>query len=128
MAEKAKNQDVFAWEGTDRKGGKKKGEMSSQNVAMVKAVLRKQGINPLKVKKKGKPLLGGGPKGKPITPKDLAIFSRQIAVMMSSGVPIVQSFEIMGKGADNPNLRNLITGHQRRIAQLRRIIMKQVQA
>jgi type IV pilus assembly protein PilC len=108
MAEKAKKQDVFAWEGTDRKGGKKKGEMSSQNVAMVKAELRKQGINPLKVKKKGKPLLGGGPKGKPITPKDLAIFSRQIAVMMSSGVPIVQSFEIMGKGADNPNLRNLI--------------------
>lgn len=109
MAEKAKKQDIFTWEGTDRKGGKKKGEMSSQNMAMVKAELRKLGINPLKVKKKGKPLLGGGgPKGKKITPKDIAIFSRQLAVMMSSGVPIVQSFEIMGKGADNPTLRDLI--------------------
>jgi type IV pilus assembly protein PilC len=109
MAEKTRKQDIFTWEGIDRKGGKKKGEMSSQSMSMVKAELRKLGINPIKVKKKGKALFGSGrPRGKAITPKDIAVFSRQIAVMMSSGVPIVQSFEIIGKGAENPNLRNLI--------------------
>jgi type IV pilus assembly protein PilC len=109
MAGKTKKQDIFTWEGTDRKGIKKKGEMSSPNMSMVKAELRKLGINPIKVKKKPKALFGGGgPKGKAITPKDIAIFSRQLAVMMSSGVPIVQSFEIMGKGAENPRLRELI--------------------
>jgi type IV pilus assembly protein PilC len=110
MAVKPKKQDIFTWEGTDRKGGKKKGEMSSANMSMVKAELRKLGINPLKVKKKPKALFGGGgPKGKAITPKDISVFARQMAVMMSSGVPLVQSFEIMAKGSDNPNMRNLIT-------------------
>ena len=109
MAAKAIKQDIFVWEGTDKKGSKKKGETHGKNVSMVKADLRKQGINPLKVKKKPKALFGGGgPKGKPITPKDIAIFARQLAVMMSSGVPLVQSFEIMAKGADNPTLRTLI--------------------
>lgn len=109
MAEKAIKQDVFVWEGTDKKGGRKKGEIHAANMAMAKADLRRQGVNPLKVKKKPKPLFGGGgPKGKKIVPRDIAIFSRQIATMMSSGVPLVQSFEIMAKGADNPNLRNLI--------------------
>jgi type IV pilus assembly protein PilC len=109
MAEKTKKQDIFVWEGSDRKGVKKKGEMSSLNMSMVKAELRKQGINPTNVKKKSKPLLGGGgPKGKKITPKDISVFARMLAVMMSSGVPLVQSFEIMGKGADNPTMRNLI--------------------
>ncbi|MEN8169488.1 MAG: type II secretion system F family protein [Pseudomonadota bacterium] len=109
MAEKTKKQDIFIWEGADKKGGKKKGEMSGKNLSMVKAELRKQGINPLKVKKKPKALFGGGgPKGKKITPKDIAIFARQMAVMMSSGVPIVQSFEIMAKGTDNPKMSTLI--------------------
>ncbi len=109
MAEKAKKQDIFTWQGTDKKGAKKQGEMPGKNASMVKAELRKQGINAQKVKKKAKPLFGGGgAKGKSITPKDIAIFARQMAVMMSSGVPLVQSFEIMGKGAENPNMRNLI--------------------
>ncbi len=110
MAQKAPKQDIFVWEGTDRKGNRKKGESPGKSVAMVKASLRKQGINPLKVKKKPKPLFGGGgPQGKKIVPKDISIFARQLATMMSSGVPLVQSFEIMAKGADNPTLRNLIT-------------------
>ncbi len=108
MAAKEKKQDIFVWEGTDKRGGKKKGEMPGQNVSAVKAELRKQGVNAKKVKKKAKPLFGSGGGGKKITPKDIAIFARQLAVMMSSGVPLVQSFEIMGKGAENPNLRNLI--------------------
>jgi len=109
MAEKAIKQDIFVWEGTDKRGNRKKGEMHSSNMSMAKADLRRQGINPLKVKKKPKPLFGtGAPKGKKIQPKDIAVFSRQIATMMSSGVPLVQAFEIMSKGAENPNLRNLI--------------------
>ncbi|MGM0593531.1 MAG: type II secretion system F family protein [Pseudomonadota bacterium] len=109
MAEKAIKQDVFVYEGTDKKGGRKKGEIRASNMSMARAELRRIGVNPLKVKKKPKPLFGSGaPKGKKIVPKDIAIFSRQIATMMSSGVPLVQSFEIMAKGAENPNLRNLI--------------------
>jgi type IV pilus assembly protein PilC len=109
MAQKTKKQDIFTWQGTDKKGSKKSGEMPGQNVTMVKAELRQMGITPLKVKKKPKAIFGGGgPKGKKIIPKDIAIFSRQMAVMMSSGVPLVQSFEIMGKGNENPNMRDLI--------------------
>ncbi len=108
MAEKAKL-DTFVWEGTDKRGAKKGGEMPGQSVSMIRAELRKLGITPIKVKKKPKAIFGGGgPKGKKIIPKDIAIFSRQMAVMMSSGVPLVQSFDIMGKGAENPNMRALI--------------------
>lgn len=110
MAQKAAaKQDTFFWEGTDRKGNKKRGTVQGKSMALVKADLRKQGITPKKVKKKGKSILGsGGPKGKKIVPKDIALVARQLATMMSSGVPLVQSFEIMAKGAENPNLRNLL--------------------
>ncbi len=107
MAEAAIKSVMFLWEGMDRSGKRVKGEMSGTSDALVKAVLRRQGINPLKVKKKPKPLFGGGG-GKPITPKDIAIFSRQMSTMMSSGVPLVQSFEIVGRGHDNPNMQELI--------------------
>ncbi len=110
MAQKPQKEQIFLWEGTDKKGNRKKGETTGQSMAMVKASLRKQGLNPTKVKKKPKDLFGGsGPKGKKIVAKDIAIFARQLATMMSSGVPLVQSFEIMAKGADNPKLRQLIT-------------------
>jgi type IV pilus assembly protein PilC len=97
---------MFIWEGRDKKGKKVKGEMSGTSDALVKAMLRRQGINPQRVKKKPMPLFGSG--GKKVTPKDIAIFSRQLATMMSSGVPLVQSFEIVGKGHENPNMQKLI--------------------
>lgn len=106
MAQAAAKADMFVWEGTDKRGKKVKGEMSGQSDAIVKATLRRQGINPGKVKKKAKPLFGGG--GKAITAKDIAVFSRQMATMMSSGVPLVQSFEIVGRGHENPNMQELI--------------------
>jgi type IV pilus assembly protein PilC len=106
MAHAAKA-DMFVWEGTDKRGQKVKGEMSSTSDALVKATLRRQGINPLRVKKKPKPLFGGAG-GKKITPKDIAVFSRQLATMMSSGVPLVQSFEIVGRGHENPKMQELI--------------------
>jgi len=106
MAQAVAKAAMFVWEGTDKRGKKVKGEMAGQNDALVKATLRRQGINPGKVKKKGKPLFGAG--GKRITAKDIAIFSRQMATMMSSGVPLVQSFEIVGRGHENPNMQELI--------------------
>ena len=106
MARAAVKSVMFVWEGRDKQGKKIKGEMSGSSDALVKAMLRRQGINPLRVKKKPMPLFGDG--GKKITPKDIAIFSRQLATMMSSGVPLVQSFEIVGKGHDNPRMQRLI--------------------
>jgi len=106
MAQAAVKTDMYVWEGLDRQGKRVKGEMSSQNDALVKASLRRQGVNPLKVKKKPKPLLGGG--GKKISTKDITVFSRQLATMMSSGVPLVQAFEIVGRGHENKNMQDLI--------------------
>ena len=109
MAEAAKA-DMFVWEGTDKAGKRVKGEMSGQSDALVKAVLRRQGVKPLKVKKKPKPLFGSGGGNTKITPKDITVFSRQLATMMSSGVPLVQAFEIVGRGHENPGMQDLILG------------------
>jgi type IV pilus assembly protein PilC len=108
MAE-AKKDDMYAWEGMDKGGKRVKGELGGQSEALVKALLRRQGINPLKVKKKPKPLFGGGGNTK-ITPKDITVFSRQLATMMSSGVPLVQAFEIVGRGHENAGMQDLILG------------------
>lgn len=105
MADKALKTSVFIWEGTDKKGAKVKGELTGQNPMLVKAHLRKQGINPLKVRKKGISLLGAGKKVKPM---DIALFTRQMATMMGAGVPLLQSFDIIGEGFDNPNMRKLV--------------------
>lgn len=106
MAEKALKTSIFSWEGTDRKGAKIRGESSGVNPALVKAQLRKQGINPLKVRKKAQPLFGGA--GKKIKPMDIAIFTRQMATMMKAGVPLLTSFDIINEGFENPNMRKLI--------------------
>ncbi|MCZ6501791.1 MAG: type II secretion system F family protein [Gammaproteobacteria bacterium] len=98
---------VFAWEGTDKSGRKTKGEITSSNANVAKAELRKQGINPTSVKKKG----GGfslASLGAKITPGDIALFTRQLATMMKAGVPLVQSFEIVADGVDNPMMKDLI--------------------
>ncbi len=109
MAEKAVNKhDTFLWEGTDKRGNRSKGEVMAASPTLAKAELRRQGVNPLKVKKKPKPLFGSGEKKKAITPKDIAIFSRQMATMMSSGVPLVQSFEIVGRGHENPSMQEML--------------------
>jgi len=99
-------QSTFVWEGKDSKGKSVKGETSGANAALVKANLRRQGINPKKVKKKAKPLFGGG-KGS-VKPADISVFARMLATMMDSGVPLVQSFEIIGRGHDNPAMQELL--------------------
>lgn len=105
MADKALKTSVFIWEGTDKKGSKVKGELAGQNPMLVKAQLRKQGINPLKVRKKGITLFGAGKK---IKPMDIALFTRQMSTMMGAGVPLLQSFDIIGEGFENPNMRKLV--------------------
>jgi type IV pilus assembly protein PilC len=100
---------VFAWEGTDKSGRKTKGEITSTNANVAKAELRKQGINPTKVTKKGGGLAFLQNAGAKVGPADTALFTRQLATMMKAGVPLVQSFEIVADGMDNPAMKDLIT-------------------
>ncbi|TDB32891.1 type II secretion system F family protein [Stenotrophomonas sp. TEPEL] len=96
----------FVWEGTDKRGIKMKGEQLAKNANLLRAELRRQGINPGQVKVKPKPLFGAA--GKPVSPKDIAFFSRQMATMMKSGVPIVSALEIIGSGHKNPRMKKLV--------------------
>ena len=105
-AKKEPKLDLFTWEGTDKKGAKVTGETRGANITLVKNELRRQGINPKKIKKKTMSGFGSGKKK--ITAKDIALFSRQLATMMSSGVPLVQSFEIIGRGHENPSMQDLV--------------------
>ncbi|HFF5943195.1 MULTISPECIES: type II secretion system F family protein [Stenotrophomonas] len=98
----------FVWEGTDKRGIKMKGEQLAKNANLLRAELRKQGINPGQVKPKPKPLFGAA--GKPVTAKDIAFFSRQMATMMKSGVPIVSALEIIGSGHKNPRMKKMVDG------------------
>jgi type IV pilus assembly protein PilC len=97
---------LYVWEGTDKRGIKMKGEQQAKNTNLLRAELRRQGITPTVVKPKPKPLFGSA--GKKVTARDIAIFSRQIATMMKSGVPLVQSLEIIGNGQKNVRMKNLV--------------------
>jgi type IV pilus assembly protein PilC len=108
MATATNKEMFFLWEGKDKTGKLVKGELAGKSDALIKAQLRRQRINPLKVKKKPKSLMGGG--SAKISPKDITIFSRQLATMMSAGVPLVQAFEIVGRGHENPGMQDLILG------------------
>ena len=107
MAEKTlKQPDIFIWTGTDKRGVRVKGQTRGSNPNLIKADLRKQGIKPLRIKKQSS--LFSQQKKKKITAKDIAVFFRQLATMMSAGVPLVQAFEIIGRGHDNVSMRDLI--------------------
>lgn len=114
MAEKALKTSVFTWEGKNKSGAVVKGEINGQNPSLVKAHLRKQGINPTKVRKKSSLSLGGA--GKKIKPMDIALFTRQMATMMKAGVPLLQSFDIISEGFDNPNMRKLVDEVKQEVA------------
>jgi len=107
MASNTAKSHIFTWKGTDKKGRKTDGEISGTNIALVKAHLRQQGINPTKVRKKQVSLFGGARKKK-ITPGDITLFTRQMATMMKAGVPLVQSFDIVADGLDNFSLKELL--------------------
>jgi type IV pilus assembly protein PilC len=93
---------VFAWEGRDKLGKTVKGEMRASGEALVNATLRRQGINVTKVRRQR------GKMGKKITDKDITLFTRQLATMMKSGVPLLQAFDIVGKGHANPSVGRLL--------------------
>lgn len=96
----------FVWTATDRRGKTIKGEMAAKSANYVRAELRKQGMNPGVVKPKPKPLFGSA--GKTVGPQDITFFSRQMATMMASGVPMVQALEILANGQKNPKFANML--------------------
>jgi type IV pilus assembly protein PilC len=98
---------TFMYEGTDRRGVKVKGEISAKTAALVKLELKKQGITAKRVNRKLEINIGGPKK---VTPQDISIFTRQMATMMKAGVPLVQSFEIVADGLENPTMRSVVLG------------------
>ncbi len=104
-AQKGQAAATFTWEGTDKSGRKVKGETKAANQALVRADLRRQGVIPLKIKKKSTLFTE---RKKKITPGDIAIFSRQLSTMLDAGVPLVQSFDIVGRGHDNASMQELL--------------------
>lgn len=107
MAAKAQKLATFVYKGADKRGSKVSGELKAANASVAKAELRKQGIIPQRVNKKLE-LFGGAAKKKKITPGDIAVFSRQLATMLDSGVPLVQAFDIIGRGHENPSMADLV--------------------
>lgn len=110
MATTAKNankpqEKTFLWQGTDKKGKKLKGETIASNDALVRAMLRKQGITPTKVSVQSSLFKA---RKKKITSSDIAIFARQLATMMKAGVPLVQALQLVSQGHENPSVRELI--------------------
>tara|TARA_R110000851_G_scaffold242776_2_gene395292 strand:- start:240 stop:1469 length:1230 start_codon:yes stop_codon:yes gene_type:complete len=102
-----KGLDTFEWIGVSTRGKRLEGELTGSSVALVKAQLRKQGITPSKVKRKAKPLFGIASTQK-ITPKDIALVTRQIATMLMAGVPLIQSIEMIGSGSSNKSVSKLM--------------------
>ena len=93
---------VYEWEGKDRGGKAVRGEIRAAGENQVKASLRRQGVLPIKIKKRRMR------SGKKIRPRDIAIFTRQLATMMKAGVPLLQSFDIVGRGNANASVTKLL--------------------
>lgn len=100
----ATKQAAFLWEGTDSRGNRVRGKSVAATEVAVRAELRKQGVVPVKIRKQSTLFKG---KGK-VTAGDIALFSRQLATMLQAGIPLVQAFEIVGAGHDNPAMQKLI--------------------
>ena len=106
MAESATMGNLpFLWEGTDKNGKKIKGKSTAADEAGVRADLRRQGVVPSRIKKQSRGLFAGGGT---VKPADIAIFSRQLSTMLSAGIPLVQSFEIVATGHENPAMQKLL--------------------
>jgi type IV pilus assembly protein PilC len=105
VAAKAIKKDAtYQWEGMDKRGKKVKGQMQAGGEAVVNSLLRKQGITVTKVKKQSTLFSGA----KKVTEKDITLFTRQLATMMKAGVPLLQAFDIVGRGHSNPSVQRLL--------------------
>lgn len=105
MADKLASID-FVWQGKDQAGNQANGEIKAKNEIIARANLRKSGVRELQLKRKPKPLFTA--KAQAISAGDVAIFTRQLATMLNAGIPLVQSFDIIGKGFDNPSMAKLL--------------------
>jgi type IV pilus assembly protein PilC len=99
-----KKETQFIWEGKDKRGNKVRGKALAPNEAALRADLRRQGVAATRVKTQSK----GFGSGKKVTAEDIAVFSRQLATMMQAGIPMVQSFEIIGNGHEKPSMQKLV--------------------
>ncbi len=97
---------IFLWEGRDKRGVRLKGQQVAPTPNLVRAELRRQGISPIRVRKKPKPLFGSA--GRRISSKEITNFSRQLATMLKSGVPLVTAFQIIAGGTKNPRMRTMV--------------------
>ncbi len=102
-AKKTGKELTFSWIGTDKAGKTVRGEMTANAEALVNTMLRRQGIKVLKVKKVKQGWGGGG-----VTEKDITLFTRQLSTMLKAGIPLLQAFDIVGKGHNNPAVRKLL--------------------
>ena len=104
MADKIEQLD-FIWEGFDKNRKKTKGEIPAKSEAMARTELKRQGYRVTRIRKKSKPLFT---RVRKITPGDIAIFSRQLATMLKAGIPLVQAFDIIGNGHENPSMQLML--------------------
>src|ERR1700723_2146951 len=98
-----KKETQFLWEGKDKRGNKVRGKALAANEQALRADLRRQGVAPTRVKTPSR-VRGGGK----VQPQDIAVFARQLATMMSAGIPMVQAFEIIGNGHEKPAVQKLV--------------------
>ena len=99
-----KKDTQFLWEGKDKRGNKVRGKALAANEAALRADLRRQGVAATKVKTQGRAFRAGGK----VSNEDIAVFARQLATMMSAGIPMVQAFEIIGNGHEKPAMQKLV--------------------
>ncbi|GAC1668008.1 MAG: type II secretion system F family protein [Steroidobacteraceae bacterium] len=99
-----KKDTQFLWEGKDKRGNKVRGKSLAANEAALRADLRRQGVAPTRVKTPSRAFRSGGK----VSPMDIAVFARQLATMMSAGIPMVQAFEIIGNGHEKPAMQKLV--------------------
>src|SRR5260221_8169172 len=100
----SKKETQFHWEGKDKRGNKVRGKSLAVNEATLRADLRRQGVATTRVKTQSNTFRSGGK----VTDQDIAVFARQLATMMSAGIPMVQAFEIIGNGHEKPAMQKLV--------------------
>jgi type IV pilus assembly protein PilC len=105
LAKRVDEEIVFLWQGTDKRSKRVKGEMRGSNPNLIKAELRRQGITPLTVRKKPKPIFTFGDS---INSKDIMLFTRQLCTMLGSGIAVVQALDMIGHSSKKPKLKQLI--------------------
>ena len=103
----AKAPITFNWEGKDKSGNLSKGSVNAENLSEAKALLRKQGIVPKRVRKQTYSIFSNH--NKPVKPLDIALFTRQMATMLKSGVPLLQGFDIVANGVEKAQMKQIIS-------------------